>query len=158
MESNAPAATSGAVSPGARNQPTLHRQEETHEHEPDRSEGQVSPLPQQPPVGELVAEGEAPVLREAEDVEFLVIHEVGAAVLAEVRLDPVQVLEAGVHRGLAVVGGFVVASVHDSSRGNWSAFFRVLALVLCVLEGPKILQVRRVHTPATKQPYTHERS
>ncbi len=45
---------------------------------------------QKPKIGELPAEGEAVVLREAEDIEFLIVYELGAAVEPEVRLHVVQ--------------------------------------------------------------------
>jgi hypothetical protein len=99
------------------------------------SEGKVSSLLEQRPVGELVAEGETPVLRETEDIQLLVVHEVRATVLVEVHLNPVQVLETRVHRGLGVVGGFAVASVHDTWRGNRFSFPTIPVQVLCVREG-----------------------
>jgi hypothetical protein len=41
----------------------------------DCSEVRVSSLAKQPPVGEALTEGETPVLRKAENVELLVVHE-----------------------------------------------------------------------------------
>ena len=55
------------------------------------SEIEVPPLPEQAPVGELFAEGEAAILK-AKDVKHLVVHELGAAFFGEVRLDFAQVL------------------------------------------------------------------
>jgi hypothetical protein len=79
--------------------------------ESEGSEDQVSPLPQEVPVGELVAESEAPVLREAEDVELVVIHELGDALHFEVCLDSVQVLGPKGHlSGLVRVS---VAKIHE---------------------------------------------
>jgi hypothetical protein len=69
--------------------------------EPDPLEVQVSSLPERGPVGELPAEGEASVLGKAEDVELLLVLELGAALLPDVSLDVAQILGLEDRRGAA---------------------------------------------------------
>ncbi len=90
--------------------------------EPNRSEVQVSPLLKEPPVGELLAESKPAVLRKAEDVELLVIHELGGTLFCKVLLDVTQILGAEVNRSPRVVGRFVVIVVHGTSHSCWFAF------------------------------------
>ncbi len=76
-----------------------------------RSEDYVPPLPQALPVGELLAESEATVLGEAEDVEVLVVDELRGAPLPVVHLDSVQLLDSQGCR-LGKVAGFSVTNIH----------------------------------------------
>jgi len=80
--------------------------------EPDRSEIQVSPLPQELPVSELITESKPAIFREAEDVELLVVHELGGAPLPDVRFHVAQVFRREDEVPNSVVGGFVLVRFH----------------------------------------------
>jgi hypothetical protein len=123
-----------------------------------RSELQVPSLLQQVPVGELLAEGEALVFREAKDIEFLVVNELGATLRPEVRLDIAQVLgrETRLCVGASRPGdSFSLRSmdiVHSLARPYRADTLRILLPVLCTREGRKILHAQLgAGTCATKR-------
>jgi hypothetical protein len=81
--------------------------------EPDRSEVQVSSLPQTLPISELITKSKPAIFRKAEDVKLRVVHELRGTMLLEVPLDVTQVLwveVCGVYE--VALGGFVVVAGH----------------------------------------------
>jgi hypothetical protein len=78
--------------------------------QPTRSEGQVSPLPQQLPIGELIAESDAAVVGESEDIEYHVVHELRHARIPVIHLEKVQLPLEGCCIGRFT--GVSVASIH----------------------------------------------
>src|SRR5919199_2404048 len=79
------------------------------------SKVQVSVLAEQSPVGELLAEGEASVLGEAEHVELRVVFELRAAFLREVLPDVAQILGLQELRYLVDAGGSVGRLLHETT-------------------------------------------
>jgi hypothetical protein len=83
--------------------------------ERERSEVQVSPLPQPLPVRKLPAESKRAVLGEAEEVKKFVVHEPADALIAEVHLGGVQGPRTGVYQDLEKrVWEFVGSVVHTT--------------------------------------------
>ena len=80
----------------------------------ESSEGQVSPFPQQFPIGELIAESDAAVVGEAEDIEYHVVHELRGARIPVIHLEKVQLLLEGCCIGR--FAGVFVASIHGPLR------------------------------------------
>jgi hypothetical protein len=85
--------------------------------QPTPSEGQVLPFPQPLPVGKLIAKSKPAIFGEAEDIEFVIVYELGAILLGEVSLQITEVLRPEVHRALGklLISWIVVASVHGTS-------------------------------------------
>jgi hypothetical protein len=84
--------------------------------QPTPSEGQVLPFPQPLPVGKLIAKSKPAVFGKAEDIEFVIVYELGAILLGEVSLQITEVLGPEAHRALGkLLSWIVVASVHSTS-------------------------------------------
>ena len=86
--------------------------------QPTRLEGQVSPFPQQLPIGELVAESEAAVVGEAEDIEYHVVHELRGARIPVIHLKKVHLPLEDCCIGR--FAGVSVASIHGPLRTHLS--------------------------------------
>lgn len=83
-----------------------------------RLERQVSPFPQQLPIGELIAESDAAVVGEAEDIEYHVVHELRGARIPVIHLEKVQLPLEGCCIGRFT--GVSVASIHGPLRTHIS--------------------------------------
>jgi hypothetical protein len=84
--------------------------------EPEHSDVQISPLPQQYPVRKLLAESKPSVLRKAEDIKFVVVYELRTTLLDEVPLHITEVLGPEVQRALGkLLSGFVGIVGHGFS-------------------------------------------
>jgi hypothetical protein len=86
--------------------------------QPTCLEGYVSSFPQPLPIGELLAESEAPVLRKAKDIEYLVVQELRGARLPVIHLESVQSFLEGCCLGR--FAGVCVASIHGPLRTHTS--------------------------------------
>jgi hypothetical protein len=82
--------------------------------QPTRSEGHVSPFPQPLPIGELIAESNATVVGEAEDIEYHVVHELRGARVPVIHLEEIHLPLEGCCLGR--FAGVSVASIHGPSR------------------------------------------
>ena len=102
----------------------------------DHSIFQVPALLQELPVGEVSAEGKAPVLGKAEDVELRVVLELGATPFPKVRLYDAQVLGLEIQRVCIKVGKLVV--IHGTSCPDKFTASEILVQVLCAQEDLKI--------------------